>query len=163
MLVAGHWGGTMRLAVCFALLFAALLSGLPGCRPSPAVCAICDRPIHAEMTATVILADGRRLVACCPRCALHHRDAQAAGVRGVEVTDHAGGGPLPMDRAFLVDGSDLTPCLGHAPKVDPTGVAMHTCYDRCVPSLIAFKDGTAARAFIADHGGTLQPPAAAGP
>jgi hypothetical protein len=151
----------MRSAASWVLFAILLLSGLPGCRPSPAMCAICDRPIHTEMTATVVLADGRRLVACCPRCALHHRDAHGTEVRSIEVTDHAGGGRLPLDRAFLVDGSDLTPCLDHAPKVAPGGAPMHTCYDRCVPSLIAFKDEAAARAFIGDHGGTLRPPTTA--
>ncbi|MBI4169761.1 MAG: hypothetical protein HY510_07475 [Acidobacteria bacterium] len=37
---------------------------------------------------------------------------------------------------------------------------MHVCYDRCMPSLIAFGDEAAARAFMADHGGTLRPPGA---
>jgi len=144
-------------------LLAFALAGLLACRNSPAVCAICDRPIHPEMISTVVLADGRRLPACCPRCALHHRDLHATEVRRIEVTDHAGGVRLPLEDAFLVDGSDQTPCLGHAPNVDPSGVALHTCYDRCVPSLIAFKDEAAARAFIGDHGGTLRPPSAAGP
>jgi len=154
-----------RNGLPFIVLIALLgcLPLLPACHVSATVCAICDRPIHPEMTSTVVLADGRQLYACCPRCALHHRDAHATEVRRIEVTDHAGGGRLPMDQAFLVDGSDLTPCLVQAPKVDPTGVAMHTCYDRCVPSLIAFKDEVVARAFITEHGGALRPPSAAVP
>ena len=139
------------------------LAGLLTCRNPEAVCAICDRPIHPEMAATVVLEDGRQLNACCPRCALHHRTLQTTGIRRIEVTDHAGGGRLPLESAFLVDGSDQTPCLGHTPNVDPSGVALHTCYDRCVPSLIAFKDKSMARAFTTEHGGVLRLPSAVGP
>jgi hypothetical protein len=38
------------------------------------------------------------------------------------------------------------------------GAPLHACYDRCMPSLIAFRDAAAARAFVAEHGGRLQPP-----
>ena len=139
------------------------LAALLSCRAAPPTCAICERPIDPGVRAEVRVEGRRPLVACCPRCALHYRQEHAAAVRDILVTDHAGGGLVPLDRAFLVEGSDLTPCLGRAPHVDRTGGPLHTCYDRCVPSLIGFKEAAAARAFMDEHGGTLRDKAGAGP
>ena len=138
---------------------------LAGCVRRPELCELCRREIHPEVRTVVEFADGRRVAACCPRCALHV--AKGGGVaegggtaaRTIQVTDYAGSGTLPLDAAWLVDGSDETPCLRHhEPVTAGEGAPLHTCYDRCMPSLIAFRDAATARAFVAEHGGTLQPP-----
>jgi hypothetical protein len=171
----------MRTPLCravrsaaFALVMAATLGTLlapAGCARRPELCGLCQRPIHTEVRTVVEFADGRRVAACCPRCALrvaegdrggaaNRPETARAGVRSISVTDHAGGGTLPIESAWLVDGSDETPCLRHhGPVTTGEGTSLHACYDRCMPSLIAFRDGGAARAFVAEHGGTLQPPA----
>jgi hypothetical protein len=80
------------------------------------------------------------------------------------VTDYAGTGTLALDEAWLVDGSDETPCLRHhGPVTAGDGTPLHACYDRCMPSLIAFRDQATARAFAAEHGGTLESPGARRP
>ena len=78
--------------------------------------------------------------------------------RAISVTDHAGGGSLAFESAFLVEGSDETPCMRHHPVLDERRTPMHVCYDRCMPSLIAFAAEDAARAFVREHGGTLHAP-----
>ena len=136
-----------------------LITGvLLGCSSRPERCEICRRDIHPQVRAIVSLADGGQVQACCPRCALHYQKENREAIREIEVTDHAGGGTLPFAKAFLVEGSDETPCLHHPPVTDPTQAPMQICYDRCMPSLIAFKEAVAARAFVDEHGGTLYPP-----
>ncbi len=137
------------------MLAACLLS----CAARPERCFICQREVHDSVRTTLRLASGKSVVACCPRCALHYQEEPDNRVRGIRVTDYAGGRRLPFSGAFLVEGSDETPCMHrHAALTDESKTRMQVCYDRCMPSLIAFKDETAARAFVAGHGGTLYPP-----
>jgi len=157
--------GALRVAVALAAALA-----LAGCARRPELCEICRRTIHDEVRTVVEFADGRRVAACCPRCALHLAENGGAvggsstpdggtAARAIQVTDYAGAGTLPLDAAWLVDGSDETPCLRHhAPVTAGEGAPLHACFDRCMPSLIAFRDAATARAFVAEHGGTLQPP-----
>lgn len=141
-----------------ALCHAVLLLVLAGCVGQPESCWVCQRDVHASVRTTLVLESGRQVVACCPRCALHFQEEPGNAVREIRVTDHAGGGDLPMTRAFLIEGSDETPCMLHHPVADESRTPMQVCYDRCMPSLIAFKDEGAARAFAADHGGTVHLP-----
>jgi len=155
-----HDDGTPRRAVAplAATALAAGLLVLAGCAPRPASCGVCDREIHPGVRATIILDSGKTIPVCCPRCALHYRPPEARSVRGIQVTDHASGGRLAFGAAYLVEGSDETPCLSHAPPFGDSRTPMHLCYDRCMPSLIAFADETVARTFVAQHGGTLHAP-----
>lgn len=141
-----------------ALFLAFLAAGLIACAQRPEQCWVCQREVHATVRTTLILASGRQVVACCPRCALHYQEEPGNAVREIRVTDHAGGGSLPLDAAFVIEGSDDTPCMRHHPVADESHTPMRVCYDRCMPSLIAFKEEAAARAFAADHGGTVHRP-----
>ena len=129
-----------------------------GCAFRPEHCWVCQREIHSQVRATLTLADGKQVPACCPRCALHYREEPGNKVRRIQVTDYATGETLPLDRAYLVEGSDETPCLHHPPVVDEARAPMQVCYDRCMPSLIAFKTSPEASAFLAEHGGELHAP-----
>ena len=131
---------------------------LQACAPHVESCGVCDREIHPGVRATITLDSGKTIPVCCPRCALHYRPPEARTVRGIQVTDHASGGRLAFNAAYLVEGSDETPCMSHAPALDDSRTPMHPCYDRCMPSLIAFSDDTVARTFMAQHGGTLHAP-----
>jgi len=142
----------------FLLVFCFLLTASLGCARKADHCWVCEREIHPQVRAALTLGDGKQVPACCPRCALHYLEAPGHAVREIRVTDYAGGRGLPLEHAFLVEGSDETPCIQHPPMTDETRTPMHICYDRCMPSLIAFKDETAARAFMGDHGGTLRQP-----
>ncbi len=137
-----------------------LLSGVLSCARPADHCWVCLREIHPQVRAALTLDDGGTVLACCPRCALHYREESGNNVREIRVTDYATGRTLIFGRAFFVEGSDETPCVHHPPVVDETRAPMQVCYDRCIPSLIAFGSAPEARAFIAEHGGTLYPPGA---
>jgi len=145
----------MKWRVTLVSLFVAILLACPGRAER---CWVCQREIHASVRAVLTLPNGGRITACCPRCALHYQTESGKRAVEITVTDHEGGGMLPLRRAFLVEGSDETPCTHHAPMTDPSGGPMQICYDRCMPSLIAFHDDAAARAFVAVHGGTVFAP-----
>ncbi len=140
-------------------LILTLLTSLAACAHRPEKCWICQREVHDSVRTTLTLASGENVVACCPRCAMHYQEEPDNRVREIRVTDYAGGSSLPFSHAFLVEGSDETPCLHHhTGMADESKTPMQVCYDRCMPSLIAFKEETAARAFAAEHGGRTYPP-----
>ena len=119
-------------------------------------CEICGRPLHSGHQATVVLKDGHVTQLCCPRCALHyevHRHGQAARIL---VSDRAMGVQIEAEKGFYAEGSDEQPChpTGDTAPREP-GVEYSLEFDRCLPSLVAFKDESAAREFIRVHGGRL--------
>jgi hypothetical protein len=146
----------IRIFLTLLLLVSALLPGCPGRAEK---CWVCHREIHSQVRAVLTLASGRSVVACCPRCALHYEEEPGNRVKEIRVTDYATLRPLELRRSFLVEGSDETPCVhDHPPMMDDSRTPMQVCYDRCMPSLIAFASEESARAFMQDHGGTLHPP-----
>ncbi len=164
-LLSRAWGGGggARVSARVALpLLLALAGMLAGCGLRVERCGVCEREIHGSVRATLTLDSGRQLGACCPRCALHYGRENSGAVRGIGVKDYASGELLRLERAWLVEGSDVTPCLHLPPLRDDSGAPLHLCYDRCMPSLIAFRDEAAARAFLAEHGGTVREPGGAG-
>jgi hypothetical protein len=151
-------GAVMRVPTLLpsAALVAALLLG---CAGRPERCWVCQREIHSQVRAVLTLANGKEVTACCPRCALHYREEPGNRVREIQVTDYAGHRSLPLSRAYLVEGSDETPCLHHhVPVMDDSRTPMRVCYDRCMPSLVAFASADAARTFMKEHGGILYGP-----
>ncbi len=119
-------------------------------------CDICGRPVHAEHEAVVQLKDGRKVHACCPRCALHYDLIHPAQVAGLDVEDRDSGARMDAGKAFYVEGSDDHSCVtaSEAPPREP-GVDYSRTYDRCLPSLVAFKNESAARSFADAHGGQV--------
>ncbi len=149
---------SLRQRAATALLWGLLPAWIPGCAPGHDVCAICDREIHSEVHASLVLEDGRTYKACCPRCALEYLRQRNANATSLLVADHPSGRLFPIGSAYLVEGSDVTPCLGHEPAVAEAKTPLQLCYDRCQPSLIAFHDPPAAEEFVREHGGRLHPP-----
>ncbi len=147
---------TLRSLAAALCMSAAVLAA--ACAPGHGLCAICQREIHSEVHASLVLDDGRSLKTCCPRCALEYVRQQGARARSLMVADHGSGRLVPMESAHLVEGSDETPCLRHEPAVAEGKTPLHLCYDRCQPSLIAFEDAGAAREFTRRHGGRVHPP-----
>ncbi len=119
-------------------------------------CDVCGRNILAGHESTILLKDGKRFQACCPRCALHHEQHNPGQVASVLVTDNATGQKVKAQDAVYVEGSDEISCMPETatPPREP-GVEYKATYDRCVPSLVAFKEEAAAREFLAAHGGRL--------
>jgi hypothetical protein len=134
------------------------VAAILGCSREPAHCWVCQREIHPQVAATLTLGNGKKVPACCPRCALHYQEEPGNRVRRITVSDYAGNGTLPLSEAFLVEGSDETPCVHHPAVMDESKSPMQVCFDRCMPSLIAFRTRETAQRFQSDHGGTLYPP-----
>jgi hypothetical protein len=123
-------------------------------RPSP-FCELSGRPIHSNMR-TVVEVDGKRLQACCARCALTLASQTDQPVHILEVTDYASGRTLKADKAWFVDGSQVQVCAMPRGKLNGERQAYERLFDRCVPSLIAFAQEDEARAFMAKYGGSLK-------
>ncbi|HZM70073.1 MAG TPA: hypothetical protein VFB95_06865 [Candidatus Cryosericum sp.] len=141
------------------LLVAVLVMTLGACSARTELCWVCQREITPSVRVTLSLEDGRKVHACCPRCALHYGETSGPPVRRIEVSDYASRGTIDLRQAWLIEGSDEAPCLEHHhPVTDPGGAPMQVCYDRCMPSLIAFASREGAAAFQGEHGGTLIPP-----
>ncbi len=119
-------------------------------------CGVCGRSLHPGHESTVLLKNGKQLPACCPRCAMHHELHNPGQVANVLVTDNATGQKVRAQDAVYVEGSDEISCMpeGATPPREP-GVEYKATYDRCVPSLVAFKEEAEARKFLSVHGGRL--------
>ncbi len=119
-------------------------------------CDMCGRMIHTGHEVTLLMKDGTRIRACCPRCALHRAEHGPGEASRILVTDRATGREILAQDAVYVEGSDEITCIPES-ETPPRelGVEYKTVYDRCVPSLVAFKDEAAARQFMIAHGGRL--------
>ncbi len=119
-------------------------------------CSICGRAVHADHESTVELKDGTSIHACCPRCALHYELHESGRITRLLVDDRATGQRLDARKAWYVEGSDDRSCVpaSEMPPREP-GVGYDRTYDRCLPSLVAFKDESAARQFVMAHSGRI--------
>ena len=141
-----------------ALLVLCLSGVLVSCGMGGSPCQVCQREAHPGVGAKLTLASGQQVSTCCLRCALHFEEKLQTPARRLQVEDHAGGGLLDIASAYLVEDSRLNPCMLPPPREAGTRVPLELSYDRCAPSIFAFRRAQDARDFIARHGGTLQPP-----
>lgn len=123
-------------------------------RPS-AFCQISGRPIRANML-TLVEVNGKRLYACCARCALTLAVQTHKNVRILQVADYASGKRIPASDAYFVDGSRMEMCSTPRVKFEEGGTPYVRLFDRCAPSLIAFAYEQDAQEFIGQFGGQLK-------
>ncbi len=119
-------------------------------------CDICGREMHPQIQAHVFLKDGGRMDACCPRCALHFDLQKPEEVARLAVEDSVTGEQVQAQSAIYLEGSDAAGChsaADHSPR-EP-GVLYDVKFDRCLPTLIAFKNESDAREFQKQSGGRL--------
>lgn len=117
-------------------------------------CKACSRPVH-EHSQTVARVDGKRGSYCCPACALSEHQQSGKPVEVIELTDHLNGRKLQPAAAFVVRNSAVNPCHQHQPAVTPDKQPMHSHFDRCAPSILAFASKAAAEEFSREHGGQV--------
>lgn len=122
--------------------------------PSADTCQICQRPLHHGVSYVVEMKDGTRETACCPRCGMHLQVARPDAVAQAWATDVETGQTVPAAQATYVEGGDIEYCTMHSNPVqrEPEGVAVRA-FDRCLPSLVAFRTRTEADSYRAQHGG----------
>lgn len=144
----------------FAGLFAVLmvLAGYGAWRVfasrEPAACQVCLRPIHRG-SKTVADVGGKREVFCCPACALTQGRQSGASIRVLSLTDFSSGEAIGPEQAWVVRGSDVSPCHAPEARFSPDKHPLERHFDRCEPSLLAFASEEAALAFGQQHGGVV--------
>ncbi len=117
------------------------------------ICPFCDRMVH-PMTTYQVKVGNRILTACCPRCGIRAQlnQSQKPGT----ATDLNTGEKIRAESAVYVEGGDIQYCTHgtHPVAREPNGVSLRE-YDRCLPTLVAFKTQSEADAYRDQHGGRV--------
>jgi hypothetical protein len=125
-------------------------------RERAVICPFCDRMVH-PVTAYRLKVGNHMVVACCPRCGMHAQVNQRQGTSGMAwATDLNTGESVPAEFAVYVEGGDVQYCThGDQPMMrEPHGASTRK-YDRCLPTLVAFKTPQEAQAYQEHHGGRV--------
>ncbi len=120
-----------------------------------AQCPLCMRPVQPA-TAFSVLVHGRQIRACCPRCWLTCYGQTGGPVEQATATDFITGEPVAADACVYVEGSSVCPCC--SPNIIAgtyEDVPAIKCFDRCMPSVLAFRQPGDASAFAERHGGSV--------
>ena len=125
-------------------------------RPPADLCQVCQRDLHHGVTYSLEMADGTRDKSCCPRCGMHLQIQRPGTVTRAWATDLGTGAEIPAESAAYVEGGEVEYCTMHANPVrrEPQRVAVRE-YDRCLPSLVAFRTSQEAEAYRQQHGGRV--------
>jgi hypothetical protein len=121
----------------------------------PAVCQVCGRDIPRQTAFRMETGDGT-ITACCPTCAMHYMLLHPGSVRQALATDFNSRHVIPAESAYYDEGGDAQYCTAmHSPvERGPQGVSMRV-YDRCLPTLVAFKTPQEAEAYQQQHRGRV--------
>lgn len=143
--------------LAFAAVAAVLVyAGRERYRDSGAVCYACRRSVHAN-TRTIAIDNGHRRTFCCPACALSEHEQEGQPVRITELTGFLTGEKLSPGDAFIVKGSNWNVCAHNETLLDENKHSADLRFDRCVPSMLAFRKQADAIAFAREHGGEVMP------
>ena len=147
-----------RFDVANRLMLASLLvlALFASCNRSNDVCDECHRPMHAETQFQVRLEGGETRALCCPRCGMRF-ESERDDVMGAEVADYATKTLIDAHSAYFVEDSSVSLCT-YSPLVreDRTGSQYQVTWDRCLPSLVAFRSRELADAFRKQNGGLVR-------
>jgi len=125
-------------------------------RPSSGLCQVCQRGLHSGLTYRLEMANGTLEEVCCPRCGLHFVLNHPGTVRQAWATDLTSGNRIPAQSAYYVEGGDVEYCQPQHGPVErgPQGMSV-LAYDRCLPTLVAFRTEEDAAAYHRQHGGRV--------
>jgi hypothetical protein len=87
---------------------------------------------------------------------MHYQIEHPGAAIKVWATDLASGRFIAAETASYVEGGDIAYCTMHSAPVtrQPQGVAVRE-YDRCLPSLVAFRSKQNAEDYQKQHGGQV--------
>ena len=125
-------------------------------RDRSGMCPYCDRMVHSA-TAYRLKVGDRVVEACCPRCGMRAQVNQEHEKGGTEwATDLNTGENIPAESAVYVEGGDVQYCAHGEPPMarEPHGASTRE-YDRCLPTLVAFKTPQEADVYQERHGGRV--------
>ena len=118
------------------------------------ICQHSWRKIHPGVL-TIGEVDGKEARFCCPACALTTAQQTGKPVRVLRLTDFYPHQPLDPAKAFLVRGSEMNLCTHPHPLVSEEKQPFDVHFDRCAPSILAFRSREEADAFRQEHGGEV--------
>jgi nitrous oxide reductase accessory protein NosL len=101
--------------------------------------------------------NGIPMKTCCMACALTYQ-AQTRNVEIQTATDFATDSPIDPRKAVWVVGSGISPCTQDVKVqkfIREPHAALHACYDRCEPGMLAFSKKSDAEKYQAENGGHL--------
>ena len=124
-------------------------------RASPNCCNVCNRPIHGGMAFLIDMV-GHREYACCPRCGMHCVIDHPGRIQKAWATDMNSGELIAAESAYYNEGGNIECCAGRGKAIqrNPQGFSVRH-YDRCLPTLVAFKTRAEAETFQKEHGGRV--------
>jgi len=126
-------------------------------RETAGMCPFCDRMVHSATAYRVTVGD-HVITACCPRCGMHAQVNRPQDERGAAwATDLKTGEKIAAESATYVEGGDVQYCThGEVPVAREADDRVSVReYDRCLPTLVAFKTPQAAEAYHEQHGGRV--------
>lgn len=139
------------LSTLICLLALAALS----CSRAPRSCPVCRREECRGFAFRILLANGKTLDTCCPRCGLEYLHAINQQARTMAATDFNNGKWVDAAQAVYVMGSDVSHCSMNEAQRDAYGCCYYKSFDRCEPSVLAFASKEEAQAFTKLHNGRL--------
>jgi hypothetical protein len=139
-----------------AIALVAVLAYRHETRPSADLCRVCQRGLHTGLVYRLEMMNGTSEEACCPRCGMHFALNHPGTVRQAWATDFASGARILAPSAYYVEGGDEEYCTMHNQPVarGPQGVSV-LAYDRCLPTLVAFRGEQDAEVYRRRHGGRV--------
>jgi hypothetical protein len=143
------------VAALGAIAIASVLAYRYEHKPNRMACNICNRMTHAGMSYNVDVG-GHTEFACCPRCGMHYQMQHSGEIKRAWATDIDSGELVPAARAYYDEGGDIQYCTHDAQPLQrgPQGVSVRG-FDRCLPTLVAFKTRAEAENYQKVHGGRL--------
>jgi hypothetical protein len=115
------------------------------------ICEVCQRPVHAGMGYQLVLAKGSE-TACCPRCGIHYDLNHPGIVHAAFAEDFYTGAEIPDGKAYYVE-----VYCAHVQPLERKQMesSAELAYDRCLPTLVAFKTRAEAETYQKEHGGRV--------
>ena len=112
--------------------------------------------MHKATFYSIVLEDESSIEVCCPRCGLHFQRGRR-DVVDARVADFSTGERFPADEAHYVENSSLHLCYETDQMQEDRSRTQYTLsWDRCLPSLVAFRNRDRAMEFSRQRGGLIK-------
>lgn len=122
---------------------------------SSSLCPACNREIHSDWAYTITFKNGTRERLCCAKCGIFEQLNKQADAASATATDFATGKPIEATKALYVWNSNVEHCPIPQKQEWLNKQPMQLVWDRCIPSLIAFRSRQEAEKFQSEHGGNI--------
>jgi hypothetical protein len=150
-----HKGPIAAWAVGVIVIAALVGITVVGFNRPPRTCAVCARPVEPRWAFRAVLQSGKTVETCCCRCGFRYVMTAYEPVWAMWAADLFTGQWVPAQKAVYVSGSRLSHCAATGLQPDGLGCCYVKTFDRCLPSLAAFKDRDQATRFQQQYGGQI--------